>query len=688
MKVLIRYLKKNSLILSRISLFLLAAAIIVVMFPKEGKFRYEYQRGKPWMHEALIAPFDFPILKTEAELLQEEETVLKTLKPVFVIDETGLNNSRKKLIAELQKKAGEYEWDSNEFAKIESKVLGAYDSVMNIGIIQMNPVIENKPDDFLVILLKENRAIERELRSFLTIQSADTFLRSYLTVSNKIADSEIVINVLENHLIQNILFEPNITERGKQNLIKKISLAHGMVQKGERIISKGELVNSERYQILESFRKEYENQVGGSATYIGVIAGQSILVIIALTVFLLFLVFFRNEIYHQNKMVVFMLLIIVLMVKVLSFMAKNHFTYIYLVPLCLVPIIISIFTDTRLALFVHLVTIFITGYLVPNSFEFVFLQLIAGIIAILSVINLYKRSQFVKSIILIFLTYVAVYTGMNLMSEGNFSALEPNMFIMFGGSAMLTLLAYPLIYIFERLFGFTTDLTLLELSDTNNKLLRELAEKAPGTFQHSLQVASIAEELTREVGGNPLLVRTGALYHDIGKTPNPQYFIENQITGVNPHDELSYEESARIIIRHVIEGIELARKYKLPEILIDFIRTHHGTRRTAYFFQMHKNNNPDAVINEDAFKYHGPIPFSRETAVVMMADSVEAASRSIKKPDQQKIDDLVENIINKQLEDNQFDNSPITLRDITKIKKVLKRKLMNIYHVRIEYPVS
>ncbi len=688
MKVLIRYLKKNSLILSRISLFLLAAAIIVVMFPKEGKFRYEYQRGKPWMHEALIAPFDFPILKTEAELMQEEETVLKTLKPVFVIDETGSNSSRKKLIAELQKKAGEYEWNSKEFANIESRVLNAYDSVMNIGIIQMNPVIENKPDDFLLILLKENRAIERELRSFLTIQSADTFLRSYLSASDRIADSEVVINVLENHLIQNILFELDITERGKQNLIKKISLARGMVQKGERIISKGELVNSERYQILESFRKEYENQVGGSAAYIGIIAGQSILVIIALTVFLLFLVFFRNEIFHQNKMVVFMLLIIVLMVMVLSYMAKNHLTYIYLVPLCLVPIIISIFTDTRLALFVHLVTIFITGYLVPNSFEFVFLQLIAGIIAILSVVNLYKRSQFVKSIILIFLTYVAVYTGMNLMSEGNFSALEPNMFIMFGGSAMLTLLAYPLIYIFERLFGFTTDLTLLELSDTNNKLLRELAEKAPGTFQHSLQVASIAEELTREVGGNPLLVRTGALYHDIGKTHNPQFFIENQITGVNPHDELSYEESARIIIRHVIEGIELARKYKLPEILIDFIRTHHGTRRTAYFYHMHKNNNPDAVINEDAFKYHGPIPFSRETAVVMMADSVEAASRSIKKPDQQKIDDLVENIINSQLEDNQFDNSPITLRDITKIKKVLKRKLMNIYHVRIEYPVS
>jgi len=289
---------------------------------------------------------------------------------------------------------------------------------------------------------------------------------------------------------------------------------------------------------------------------------------------------------------------------------------------------------------------------------------------------------------LIFLTYIAVYTGMNLMQEGSFNTMDPNMFIMFGGSAMLTLLAYPLIYIFEKIFGFTTDITLLELSDTNNKLLRELAEKAPGTFQHSLQVASIAEELIREIGGNPLLVRTGALYHDIGKMNNPMYFVENQITGVNPHDELSYRESSRIIINHVIDGVEMARNHKLPEILIDFIRTHHGTRCTEYFYAMHKKENPDEAVSKDLFTYHGPIPFSRETAAVMMADSVEAASRSLKRPDQKILNELVENIINRMVEDNQFDNSPITMRDVTRIKKILKKKLMNIYHVRLEYPVS
>lgn len=689
MRKILSYFKNNSLVIYRVMLFLLAAAIIVGVFPKEGKFRYEFQRGKPWMHEDLIAPFDFPILKTEAELAQERETVIKQVKPYFIFNEALYLESRKNLLDEFsvvwQDKSPMGDLPQTSALKMLTSI---YDTLLKTGIIEMNAVIEGKPGEFLIILLRENLAIERELRSFYTIQSADSYVKGYLSQAGPYEAYEFIARIIENHLVQNVRYDPATTEREMQTALGRISLARGMIQKGERIISKGELVNAERHQVLESFRKEYELQVGGSAGYLGIIAGQSILVVIALTVFMLFLVFFRPEIFRQNKMVVFMLLVLLLMVFALSFMAKFHLTYLYLVPLCLVPIIIRIFSDTRLALFVHLVTIFIAGFLVPNSFEFVFLQLIAGIIAIISVVNLQKRSQFAKSVLLIFLTYVAVYTGMNLMQEGNFSTMEANMFIMFGGSAMLTLLAYPMIYVFEKIFGFTTDVTLLELSDTNNKLLRELAEKAPGTFQHSLQVANIAEELTREIGGNPLLVRTGALYHDIGKMNNPIYFIENQVTGVNPHDELSFEESSHIIINHVIEGVEMARKNNLPEILIDFIRTHHGTRRVDYFYIMHKKENPDENVNEESFTYHGPIPFSKETAVVMMADSVEAASRSIKKPDQQKINDLVDSIITKQVENNQFDNSPITMRDITRIKKILKKKLMNIYHVRIEYPVS
>jgi cyclic-di-AMP phosphodiesterase PgpH len=688
MNQMLAYFKNNSLIFYRILLFLFTAAIIVFIFPKEGKFRYEFQRGKPWMHEDLIAPFDFPILKTDAELSQERENVLKQVKPHFTYDEAVSANSRLKLTEEFNKRWLEKNLAERYKVRTRETLLRVYDSLLTIGIIEMNPAIENKSADFLIVLLRENIAVERELGTFFTVSTADAFVKARFSKPPQNEEKELMVRTLENYLIQNVRFDPGTTERERQSALGRISLTRGMIQKGERIISKGELVNPERHQVLESFRKEYETQVGGSAALLGVVAGQSILVMIALTVFMLFLLFFRADIFRQNKMVIFMLLVILMMVFLLSFMAKYHLTYLYLVPMCLVPIIIRIFSDTRLALFVHLVTIFITGFLVPNSFEFVFLQLIAGIIAIISVVNLQKRSQFAKSVLLIFLTYVAVYTGMNLMQEGNFSTMEHEMFVMFGGSSILTLLAYPLIYIFEKIFGFTTDVTLLELSDTNNKLLRELAEKAPGTFQHSLQVASIAEELIREIGGNPLLVRTGALYHDIGKMNNPMFFIENQITGVNPHDEISYEESAHIIINHVIEGVEMARRHKLPEMLIDFIRTHHGTSRTGYFYIMHKKENPDEEINEENFTYHGPIPFSKETAVVMMADSVEAASRSMKKPNQQALDELVENIINKQVDAKQFDNSPITMRDVTRIKKILKRKLMNIYHVRIEYPVS
>jgi cyclic-di-AMP phosphodiesterase PgpH len=683
------YFKSNSLVIYRILLFLLAAAIIVAIFPKEGKFRYEFQRGKPWMHEDLIAPFDFPIQKTETELLQEREIVLNQVKPYFVFDEAAFRANRIKLIEQFSNYWRETGSESNvRKTRQQNLMLEVYDSLFNSGIIETHTVIEGAPADFPIILLRENLAVERELKSFFTIQSADIFVKKFFAELSPAQDYEPIVRIIENNLVQNVRFDPETTERERQTALGRISLSRGMIQKGERIISKGDLVNAERHQILESFRKEYEIQVGSSAALLGVIAGQSILVVIALTVFMLFLVFFRADIFRQNKMVVFMLLVILLMVFALSYMTRFYLAYIYLVPMCLVPVIIRIFSDTRLALFVHLVTIFITGFLVPNSFEFVFLQLIAGIIAIISVVNLQKRSQFAKSVFLIFMTYVAIYAGMNLMQEGNFSTIEPNMIMMFGGSAILTLLAYPLIYVFEKIFGFTTDVTLLELSDTNNKLLRTLAEKAPGTFQHSLQVANIAEELIREIGGNTLLVRTGALYHDIGKMNNPMFFVENQVTGVNPHNELSYDESSRIIISHVIEGVEMARKHKLPEILIDFIRTHHGTRKAEYFYTMHKKENPDEAINEDQFTYHGPIPFSKETAVVMMADSVEAASRSLKRPDQQILNELVENILNKQVEDHQFDNSPITMRDVTRVKKILKKKLMNIYHVRIEYPVS
>ncbi|MDZ4204172.1 MAG: HDIG domain-containing protein [Bacteroidales bacterium] len=682
----INFLRKHAIYLFRISLFLLSVVLIMFIFPREGKFKYEFQRGKPWMHEDLIASFDFPILKPANEISQERELVIRQIKPYFRFNNQQLSPQRSQVIQHLQSKL---QTPSGRlpagYETSKKQALEVFDKVHERGIIEMNPMLEGRPSDFQLMVIKENTANEVEMNKLFTIQTADLWVRGQLKSLNNAVNNEILAVIISNHLIQNVFYDQATTEHEKQNALARISQARGMIQKGERIISEGELVTAEKLLILESFRKEYETQVGSTISYLGIIAGQSILVTISLAVLLLFLIFFRPDLFMQNKNIVFILLVILLMVFTISFVVRNHLHYFYLLPVCLVPVLIRVFYDTRLALFVHLVVIIITGFLVPNSFEFVFLQLIAGIIAIISVVKVDRRGLFVLSAFLIFITYSAIYTGMNLMQEGNFSTIGTTNYLLFGGSALLTLLAYPLIFIFEKAFGFVTDITLLELSDTNNKLLRKLGERAPGTFQHSIQLANIAEEVVREIGGNPLLVRAGALYHDIGKADMPVYFIENQTTGVNPHDDLPYEESARIIISHVPKGIDIARKHKLPEAIIDFIRTHHGTKKAEYFFTKHLEDFPDEETNEETFTYHGPAPFSKETAVVMMADSVEAASRSLKMPDPEKINNLVETIINKQLAEGQYDNADITMRDIYRIKKILKKKLMNIYHVRISY---
>ena len=359
---------------------------------------------------------------------------------------------------------------------------------------------------------------------------------------------------------------------------------------------------------------------------------------------------------------------------------------IYLLPFCILPIIIRAFYDTRIALFTHLVTVLIVSFMAPDRFEFTFIQLLGGMVAIFSIVNMRNRSQIFISSGVIFLTYSIAFIAITIIQEGGSDAILLTDFAWFGISALLTLFSYPLIFVFEKLFGFISDVSLLELSDTNGKLLRELASRAPGTFQHSLQVANLAEEAIYNIGGNALLVRTGALYHDIGKMEMPMYFIENQANGMNPHDEMSFDESAAIIISHVIKGIEIAKRNNLPEQIIDFIRTHHGTSITGYFYRSFQNAYPEEKIDESKFHYPGPIPFSKETAVLMMADSVEAASRSLKKYDAESIDALVEKIINTQIEQNQYANSDITFKDINTLKKIFKKKLMNVYHVRVEYP--
>lgn len=683
------FLRQNYAKFYKALLFLISLVILVSFFPKEAKFKYEFSKGRPWPHEVLIAPFDFPILKAPEEIEAERENIVKDHELYFDfnidLNEELTNNFLKNFDLYWAAKYGVV--PENELLKqfTLDRGLEILTTILSHGIVQTIPEIENKPPGYKVTLITQRIAERIRLSDLYNIHTAFDKLNQMIDDSEQ-ADSEVLQQLLEELLTPNIFYNESVTKSELQEYLDQISTTRGMVQEGERIISKGEVINKNRFQILESLRMEYETKLGLESNYYLILAGQILLVAISLTVLLFFLYFFRLDILEDNKKVLLILLVIILMVFMTSVALKFDVQYIYIVPLAIAPILIRVFFDTRLALYTYLINIILIGFLVPNSFQFLFMQLIAGIITIFSIVNLQKRAQFFFTSVVVFASYSAVYTGLNLIQEGNFSTIRSIDYAMFGGSALLILFSYPLIYLFEKIFGLVTDVTLLELSDTNSKLLRELSMRAPGTFQHSLQVANLAEESIFEIGGNAMLTRTGALYHDIGKMDNPMYFIENQVTGVNPHDELTNEESARIIIGHVIKGIEKAKQAKLPEQIIDFIRTHHGTSKVGYFFAMEQKDNPDEKVDSKRFTYPGPIPYSKETSVVMMADSVEAASRSLKIIDEETINNLVEGIISKQVDTGQFTNSPITLRDINTIKKILKKKLMNIYHIRIEYP--
>ena len=689
MKKLLLFFRNNYQYIFKGFLFILAVAVLVWIFPKEGKFKYEFSEGKPWLHEDLYAPFDFAINKTAEDIANERVEVVQGLPYYFRFESTDSLRATGQLEPEFIS-----HWEASVPDSIDNAgyrqhnlevFLRIHYDLVERGVLDMVPEIENLPPEYPIILVRDNVAKEYYLEDILNLNTAYDLIHQQLTAEDNV-ERELLASLITRFLSQNLVYDAEMTSMERQAVVAAISPTYGLVQEGERIISKGEVVNGARFVVLGSLKFYYEENLGGSETFYAILLGQVLLITIAITVLLLFFISFRKEILLDNRNIVLILLVIILITLLTSLTVSYSPAFLYIVPVCMVPIIISVFFDTRMDLYVYLITTIILGFLVPNSIEYVFLQLLAGIIAIMNVANLQRRGQFFITSVWIFVTYSVLYVGLTLIQDGTIREIDPLMFAMFGGSAVLTLFSYPLIYIFEKIFGFITDVTLVELSNTNNKLLRELSLKAPGTFQHSLQVANLAEDAIYEIGGNALMARTGAQYHDIGKMDMPLYFVENQITGVNPHDELTSEESARIIISHVIKGIEKAKKHKLPEQIIDFIRTHHGTRKVEYFYSQYKSETPEDEIDENEFTYPGPMPFSRETAVVMMADSVEAASRSLKEHDTRNIDELVENIINYQVEANQFINADITFRDITRIKKLFKKKLMTIYHVRIEYP--
>ena len=666
----------------------LCVFFVTLFLPKQARFRYEYEKGKTWMQKDLFSPYSFAIKKTNEETEKDKDEILKSVFPIYQNDLEIVESSIEGFNIEFDAK-----WNSSEFLQTEKEIYHKEGnrilrSIYSRGL--MNPVkkYQRYGENYNFSLINNNISTQLNTADALNLKDAIKFIQGEINRNNTIEHKEWLIKLISNHLKANYIYDEQLTDKLEENALNSISLTRGMVQKGELIVAKGTMVNSAIFQKLESLRAAYEEDARLGGTRNLVLLGQFLLAGLIISLLMVFLYLFRRDIFDDNRQLSLILIVITGMLIALSWAIRIKIPSVYYIPFCIVPIIVRILFDTRLALNIHLLVVLIAGFFVPNSFEFAFLQISAGMVAIYSIKNLIKREQFLISALLILLNYFVAFLGISLIRDGSLTAIEWLNFTPFIFSVLLSLLAYPLIYAFERMFGITSDVTLMELTNTNSKLLRDLAFKAPGTFQHSLQVANLAESAIYKIGGNALLVRAGALYHDIGKIVNPQFFIENQNRGNNPHDSISYEQSAQIIIQHVNKGVEIARKHHIPEMIIDFIRTHHGNTRVDYFYQSFLKNFPEKFVDENIFRYPGPIPFSKETAVLMLADSVEAASRSMKEPDAISISDLVERIIDYKLDQDQLTNSNITLKDIETIKLIFKTMLMGIYHVRIDYAVE
>ncbi|RBW61946.1 phosphohydrolase [Tenacibaculum sp. E3R01] len=686
MNKIINKLYKNNAIIYKVLLFLITATAIVYLFPKGGQFKYDFSSGKPWQYDNLYAPFDFAIHKSEKEIEVEKEVLLNEAKKYFVYDEAIKQEVALEFKEQLKKIKPSDSLVIDDVVVIAKRGRSIINLIYQYGFIDSGSIVKYASNSDEIIVLRKGNSIEDVLFSKF-IESKEVLP----TINSKIQDlsqfkQQLILSVIANVVRPNVSFDEKFTNKGKEEALKNISYTKGKVSKGALIILKGDIVEGKRYNVLKSYQLASQSTIWSKSNYNWIVFGYAVLVSLALLMLLLFLLRYRNDIYNDNNKVTFIFFNVFIMILVQTMVVKTNSDYLYVVPLSILPIVLKAFFDARLGLFTHVLTVLLLGFIVPNSFEFIYLHIIAGIVTILTVSELYKRANLFISIGQITLIYMLTYFAFSIIKEGNADKISVLYFGLFAANGLLSFLAVFFIYFYEKVFGLVSDVTLLELSNTNSKLLRELNEKAPGTFQHSMQVANLAEAAANEIGANSMLVRTGALYHDIGKMVNPMYFTENQSTGVNPHNDLSAKDSARIILDHVIKGIEIAKKNNLPDRIIDFIRTHHGTNVTYYFYKKELENNPNTEVDIKKFQYQGPIPFSKETAILMMCDAAEAASKSLKEPTAQSIDNLIDKIIEKQKNDNQFRNSDITFREIEKIKKIIKNKLMNIYHLRVEYP--
>lgn len=681
MKSFWNYIVAQQNIIYKSVLILASSLLILNLFPIGGQFKYEFQKGRAWQYPSYYAPFDFSILKSEAEVKADQEAVLNTLKPYLRSD----LKIKEEVLSRYQDEFTRF------FPIIENPMV--FDSVYQFGEKILKKIYEYGvlPPNYKhqaneeILLIQENieypLSIEQLFKSDILFERLTQWFEGsnyedYFDVFN-----DLFFELITPNVSLDIVFYQDAVNEALQN----ISLSRGVVSSGELIIAEGEVVDESHFEALTSLRREFSMLESDDESSVWILIGYSILIFLTFSLLLLFLHKYRLAIYENNRKLTFIFFNIVFVILVTTILMGYNTVLIFAAPLCILPLIIKTFFDARLGLFAHLLTVLLIGFIVPNSFEFVFLQIVAGIVTIQSIDQLYRRANLFISVGQIVLVYLIAYIAFTIIQEGTFLKIDLLTIGLFMLNGLLMLFVQPLIYIYEKLFGLISDVSLLELSDTNSKLLKELSDQAPGTFHHSLQVANLAEAAANEIGANTLLVRVGALYHDIGKLKQPKYFSENQIASESPHNALTPKQSAQIIINHVLDGIAIAQKNKLPDRVIDFIRTHHGDSTVYYFYKKQLELDPDNTHIED-FQYPGPRPFSKETAILMMADAVEAASKSLKFPDIEQLEHFIEKIVTSKMNALQFNNSNITLSEIETVKKVLLRKLINVYQLRIEYP--
>jgi putative nucleotidyltransferase with HDIG domain len=657
----------------------IAALVIAFFFPREGKFRYQFYEGKPWKYSLLTAPGDFPIYKEASETEAAKDSLREKFAPYF-----RFNLSEEKVKLE--------NWRNSmpvlQEAGIPYPVLRYIDEslreVYRRGILPAGEAeLMNKENRTRITALTGSVAEIRSLSDFYSVKSA---CEEIISLAPADIDKDLLreCNINE-YLTENVFYDSETSSKILEDQIQRIPLSSGMIQAGERIVDRGEIVDRHIYSVLRSLKIMHETKSGGAQRQNILLIGQFVLILGIMACFGLYMATFHPRIYFKRKNLNFILLCILIACLSAEVCVKYSLINIYIIPFAVIPIVIRTFFDSHTALFTHLITIAICSLMALFPYEFLLLQIFTCIVVIFSLKELSRRSQFIRCSFFVFLSYVVFYLSLVLYQEGDFSKINWDMMLYFGINFILLMFSYILIYVLEKIFGYLSPITLVELSDLNNPLLKKLSETAPGTFQHTLQVSILASKAGEKIGADTQLIRTGTLYHDIGKMNNPAFFTENQ-NGFNPHEKLSYEQSARMIIAHVTDGIKMAEKAGLPKAIIDFIGTHHGKGKTKFFYNSFRNNFPDQPANEAAYTYPGPNPYTKETAILMMADSTEAASRSLKDYTDESIRNLISKIIDSQIADGLMNSAPLTFHDIETIKNVFFERLKTMYHTRVSYP--